>query len=301
MTLNITAANPWFVAQVSDRRLTWAGRPYDDEANKAVVLGCRDALLLVTYTGLGYIDELRTDDWIVEVLDANKVVRRDMGFAVEVLRQAATDAFSRLPAPDRGAAHTFLLAGWHCRGKRQIPYIWVVSNCEDLRNGSFGCVRERFERQYRRMERDARPETVAGLVATGMQAAVDREECATVYAALHGARDGEATAAAMVGIVQRAADHPEYGRYIGRDCMVAIAPREGMGDVDCYYVGSAGGRVAYTPQIVATGMVLRACEITGGDLMVPAGGRAVRIRGGGRSPGGPLFGLRSQRTPPRPG
>lgn len=300
MTLNITAANPWFVAQVSDRRLTWAGRPYDDEANKVVVLGCRDALLLVTYTGLGYVDELRTDDWIAEVLDANKVVRRDMGFAVEVLRQAATEAFSRLGEPDRGAAHTFLLAGWHPRRKRQIPYIWMVSNCQDLRNGRFGCVRERFEVQYVRMARDARPDTVALVVWTGAEAAADRAELARLRGALFGARDPESATAAMVTMILRAADHPEYGRYIGRDCMVAIAPREGMGDVDCYYVGLAGGRVAYTPQIVAPGIVLRACEVTGGDLTVPAGGRAIRIRGSGRVPGGPLFGLRSQRTPPRP-
>lgn len=307
MTLNITAANPWFVVQVSDRRLTdrrltHEGRTYDDEANKAVILGCRDALLVITYTGLGYINELRTDDWIVEILDANKVARRDMGFAVAVLQQAATETFSRLAEPDCQQPHTFVVAGWHRRGKRQIPYIWTVSNCEGVKSGNFGCVRDRFAREYARMARDTRPEAVALLIATGATAAADRTQLARVHAELFGAKDPERVVAAMVLEVRRAAAHPEHGHLVGRDCMTVVLPREDIGEVHCDYVPSRRRRVAYTPQIVMSGTVLRASEVIGdGSLTIHSGGRDIHIRVATESRPGVRAAMRSQRTPPRPG
>jgi hypothetical protein len=45
MTLNIAIANYWFVIQASDRRLTLDGKPWDDNANKSLIFGCRDAML----------------------------------------------------------------------------------------------------------------------------------------------------------------------------------------------------------------------------------------------------------------
>ena len=102
-------------------------------------------MLAITYTGLGYVGELRTDDWIVEVLDQNKAVNRDVGFVVGQFTEFASRAWSDLPAVERAVRHTFVMAGFHSRGKRQIPYVWTITN-ED-RNGA---VVERFRAEYAR-------------------------------------------------------------------------------------------------------------------------------------------------------
>jgi len=118
MTLNVVACNYWHVVQVSDRRLTLNGIPWDDAANKCVVVGCRDALLSITYTGLAYIGEVPTDEWIHGIVDASPGAKRSMGFVVDLLERAATEAFaSQIPLIDRGSPLTMLIAGWHWNKK----------------------------------------------------------------------------------------------------------------------------------------------------------------------------------------
>jgi len=76
MTLNITAVSKAYVLQVSDRRLTVV-QPDDtitidtDYANKAVVVSCSDALLAITFTGLGRLGTQGIDRWLVDVIEQN--------------------------------------------------------------------------------------------------------------------------------------------------------------------------------------------------------------------------------------
>jgi hypothetical protein len=74
MTLIITTATKDFVFQVADTQLTNPnGTVYSDKLVKTTIVHCSDAKLLVSYTGLAFINNIRTDIWLVGELKASKI------------------------------------------------------------------------------------------------------------------------------------------------------------------------------------------------------------------------------------
>lgn len=56
MTLVLSIATPTFVAQASDRQLTRLDETiFDDQANKVIVVHCRDGRFVLGYTGLAFL------------------------------------------------------------------------------------------------------------------------------------------------------------------------------------------------------------------------------------------------------
>src|SRR5215216_6024666 len=71
MTLVLSLANSRrYVLQVSDRllTLTGGGQEFDPMSNKSLVYFARDALVVIGYSGLAYIDRTSTDEWIAQVV-----------------------------------------------------------------------------------------------------------------------------------------------------------------------------------------------------------------------------------------
>ncbi len=66
MTLVLSVATPAYALQVSDRLVSKGGKPHDPLANKTVVLGATDGLLVFGYTGLAFLDGMPTDTWIAD-------------------------------------------------------------------------------------------------------------------------------------------------------------------------------------------------------------------------------------------
>ena len=303
MTLNVTLANHRFVIQVSDRRLTVGGCPFDDDANKAAILVCRNAVMSITYTGLGYFGELPVDDWIVELLDQNNAARRDVGFAVSLLRQAAAQTFPELPPQDRKVGHTFLLAGWQLHKKRQVPYVWLISNCEDKRGRLIEPPAGHFRARYFRPEKGAEAESLSLALITGMEPAVAPGTAERLGELSRSTMEPDALRDEAVSVIRKAADHPDYGRYIRRNCLSVVLPQPGTSQITAEYLPAGLGPVAYTPQVITPGIVLRSSEVLGGgNWILHWGGRELEIRGAAKESTGSntLFGLRSQRRRPRP-
>jgi hypothetical protein len=159
MTLVITAATSRFVVQVSDRRLTYPdGCIYDDEANKAVVLQCRNAKLSMAYTGLGCVGSMRTDEWLVDVLANAGAGHKPMEEVIELLTQSATIEFARLSAPLEQKRLALVLAGWYLREKDVLnPVVWSVSNFEGTRWESLPKAKPVFEARFARQREGATP------------------------------------------------------------------------------------------------------------------------------------------------
>lgn len=100
MTLLLAHAARYEAIHVSDRLLTLASptRPFDQFSNKAVLYLCTDAIIALVYTGVAYIGNRPTDDWIAQQLTGNQlpehetfglpmtVEHRDIGSAIEILR-----------------------------------------------------------------------------------------------------------------------------------------------------------------------------------------------------------------------
>lgn len=80
MTLRVTFVSGDYVLQVSDRLVSVDRRAgvesYDREANKTVVYFARDAYVSIGYTGLAYLEDRPTDQWIAEKLIGEEVESR---------------------------------------------------------------------------------------------------------------------------------------------------------------------------------------------------------------------------------
>lgn len=303
MTLNITVANHWFVAQVSDRRLTDRRRLFDDRWNKAVVVGCRDAVLAITYTGLGYFNEWPVDEWVVKVLDQSKAVTREGGFAIRAICSAAAADWRRLPDADKRRPHTFIAAGWHWRRQRQMPYMWMVSNCDSLDGAPPSAPSGRFGVGRVRGRPDARAGEVSLVVVTGAERATTQKAVDGVGKLARTASDPKPVVTAMLEVIRSAAGHPTDGHLVGRDCMSVVLPRFGCGDAYAEYHPDGKPQVGYTPHVLWHGGTLSPSEVAGGGdfTIMSVGGRPFTIRSPTTElPPGVLFAMGSQRRPPRP-
>lgn len=300
MTLDIAIANYWYVIQAADRRLTLDGRPWDDSANKCVVFGCRDAILSITYTGLAYIGELPTDIWIANTLAANNLQFRDMGFAVDTLRQAATRVFTQdIPPADRGAEHTFLVAGWHWKRKRVRSYIWWITN-RDVTVPQ-PVVADRFIKGWLRSREDAGIGEGKGGCAVGARAALEPTSWRTLCDSISGERDASVLVEKLASVIRSSSQHPDFGHLIGTDCLVAILPRPGTGDVRCEFHPQATSAVAFTPAIVTPNVYSPSLELIGPGMTIHAGGKNYYLKGSNEQhPSGIVWGFRAQRARPRP-
>src|SRR6267378_1529851 len=68
VTLILTLANSRQAVLLSDRRLSWRGRPTTEQSNKATVLVCADGRFALGLSGIAEVGKFRTDDWIVDRL-----------------------------------------------------------------------------------------------------------------------------------------------------------------------------------------------------------------------------------------
>lgn len=133
MTLNISVACPQFVCQVSDRRFITIPdcKPYDDK-NKATVVVCKDAMLLVSYHGIGSVRSTATDSWIADQfrgIDSRDLTASDVE---ELIRDRATSWFrqiKRSSVSDTNWRHSFVIAGKPHQG---FPFLTLVSNYESV-------------------------------------------------------------------------------------------------------------------------------------------------------------------------
>ncbi len=114
-----------FAAQVSDRRLTKVGKPFDEKANKSVVLCSHMAF---GYSGLAELGRERVDDWLVRVL-----LETRMGAISEIFLHViaqANQAVSSLTLQASKKHLAIIVTGWvqASKGGSYVPFIANISN-----------------------------------------------------------------------------------------------------------------------------------------------------------------------------
>ena len=241
MTLIITAMSPHRVVQVSDRRLTLpGGKLYDDEANKAVTVGCGDAYFSVAYTGLARLRDkstrrwIRTDEWIANSLH-DLMQQPGLGTVKELYRafgSHAKETFDFTPVQRTRKGTTFVFAGFYVR-RRPIAFVGALSNMRTTAAGSIK-VGQEFDTQSVQSPSPSMPYNELELYVNGMVPALASKDA--IAKAIHrrtrvinrkleraqrgaGQRDDGAIVEELVSVVRMASRHPQYGKYIGRDCM----------------------------------------------------------------------------------
>ena len=88
MTLVLTVATANKVIQASDRLITYLdGTEYNSDANKAIIVTCRDAQFVISFTGAALVGTGRpTDEWIGDSLTTSMAYNLDLQSIAEMLR-----------------------------------------------------------------------------------------------------------------------------------------------------------------------------------------------------------------------
>lgn len=242
MTLNITVSCPDYVIQASDRRMTRGGEPSSDEANKAVVVQAIDCDFAVTFTGLGELDAKSVDDWIVQVLIDTKAPTIGIDACLDGLRTAASEAFARLRAKGIVEPHTFVIAGWK-HFWRANAKIWLVTNCENEAG-------QMVQPPYDEFELRGGHSAPFQVIITGTEPAVDQETLPRLMNQLHMKLHPYEMCDSVVREIRLAAKHPQYGRYIGTNCMSVTTTWDST--ATAMYHPVHGSAVQYAPNFIQT-------------------------------------------------
>lgn len=138
MTLIITVANDENIIQVSDRRLSYSKGKPNDESNKAIVMYCNDARMVIGYTGLAEAGKFKTRDWLLDALNkcgppdftANGIINR--------FREMASQDFANLKLLRNVSPYnrrlTILFSGYLFQSP-VVAVFTIVTNFENRMSG----------------------------------------------------------------------------------------------------------------------------------------------------------------------
>ncbi len=241
MTLIITLVSHPRVIQASDRRLTADGRPFDDNSNKAICINCRDAQVVIAYTGVARIGVTPTDRWLVDKLADLGASQLPLGELLVTMHSLAATNLANEPGL------TFAIAGYRYDASPPEAFVKWLSNkgdqhrrllCQTSRlqiyaHGEFRAIGRRALRQLKRQ------------IANGF----------FVHAS------DEHVAACLVDVIREASRCPAYGGTIGSHCMTtSLSPNSRT--VVAHYHSEGCKPGSYLPHIIMGGLAF-----CGGRLM----------------------------------
>lgn len=215
MTLNITLVTPLYVIQVSDRRMVSipGGKPFDDEANKGIILKTDDGLFSIVFAGLGLYGKQRIDIWLAEQMINEGVPELPIIQGLEIVARVANDLFARIPnAIDK--RHTFTVAGWQNTDQGLTPCVWRITNCITRDDISLTAAADSFEVQRLPMSRSD-----AHMFVTGLCGAITRPDKRRIYSTLRAHLHPDRVEQALVDVVKRASSDPNWGWGINASVM----------------------------------------------------------------------------------
>lgn len=120
MTMLVAIGTPHETILVADRRLTVAGRPVDDDADKVLGLAVDDARVGVAFTGLAKIIGFSTYSWVIEELCRITAEVHDLERVLERLQEAATARWRQFKLRRDQRFCEFLVAGYHQQDDRAV-------------------------------------------------------------------------------------------------------------------------------------------------------------------------------------
>ncbi len=299
MTLILTSVNSLGVIQVVDRLVTVQApdqdvQPWDARSNKTILFSARDALCTISYSGLAYIAQLPTDQWIAQNLrrEPLSLGRNDRPAAFTMgrvtnwpsigpaIQRLVTDlelAMARLmPERLRSAPLSIVIAGWQLyRAKRRRTFGLII---EKLRDDAAVTIK-RLPRHFGR-----------GCALITEPEYLSSDEQNTLLNVI-GPATADETEQAMIAEIRRVAEEAGLGR-VGPHCMCVMLPPPDLGwarvrydspvpDVG-YLVSSRGADpfpAAFTPWILTQDLTMAPAVHSGGCTTTQIGPWQLRIEG----------------------
>ena len=291
MTLVLSLVTGPMALHVSDRLLSRGGSPWDPLANKSVIVLGSDGHACISYSGLAYLGSMPTDQWIAEVIsnrDLGMRVGREAGSAVRIesrfvprvgfvftrLAEAIADRFRNLPADHRAQGLRVLVAGFLIRqpsSTRARARPFMIRYAYDRHAGG-RVTRTELPRYW-----DWARSLKLGSVGVDPGTAKDHLLATLASPAEGGKRDQDDCERLLVDCIRTVSGKQRAGmNTVGRDCMSAVLSREGH--IRVRFLPDPlndPGLSAYTPWIVAPGVVWPPSVLSGGLPEIVAGGYRV--------------------------
>jgi hypothetical protein len=262
MTLNITCVGHGYVLQAADGRLSVDGRAVDGWWAKQIVLGCRDGVLVITWTGIGSIRDEPVDMWLAAKLCGRKAPEGSTGDAVRMLEGAADELVAGLPAHSR--RHTFVVTGHSMAGGRWRPLVWYVSNCLDDYLRTVGCVLGSFRVR-------PGPRIPRGVRVTGREDAVPPQTKRALRKLLRPTVPPRRLLDTLARVINNVASKPMYREVVSQNS-VSVLLEQGKRPRSVFYPFD-GDPVTYMPALVwhagGTNVVAAGGQQSGGLLGTP--------------------------------
>ena len=229
---------------------------FDDRSNKALFVDCDRAHFGIAYTGTAYLgpvkDEFRTDRYLIRFLADVNAHRLGVDTLVTRLTEELT---RRLKAGGSPFGLTLSLAGFSFpTPDRYKPFAACISNTEAPHTLAPGPPRPEFQHTCFFPAHDPDPETFGGYAVHGMCNALG----GTIQSELDGLVQSKALCRAepqevvelLVSFIRRAADHPQFGGYIGKDCLALVLYPHPEGGADSTFHPVNAAPIAYGPHAV---------------------------------------------------
>jgi hypothetical protein len=281
---------PDYVIQLSDRQLTAVGGRILPTENKATLLTCRDARLLVGFTALARAGRFRTAEWLLEAFLeaappddlAEAVVKRFVEVANEQFR---VPAIKSLAPTDRRSSIMF--TGYAYWTDPPLVVGALVSNYQDFTAGvdraqPWEEFRHWFLREKRPWVDEPAPTYMQRLGAWSALAPRDLEPLREM---LQQRRPSAALVGKAVEIMRTAADHPAAHATVGRDLTSAVLrpdPRVAP-DVQ-YHVLAPAHEIPLINQAILLGDESRVLVRDGTLALDPSTGPPIAVQKVGRNP-----------------
>jgi hypothetical protein len=229
MTLNITLAARWLMAQSSDFRLTCKKRDgstgiVESTAQKQFVLHYPEWSGLLCYTGIAKYEHHDTVEWLQQVLTHPADEHRGpRDVADAIANEASSSLRSIIPRKDRWL--TFTLIAYD---RRERPHVWVISNFQSIDSPDLPVPADKFNISHDGPRSDIR------CIVTGWDRAVTTEQRSELEDMLRHKPKPEQLSDA-IGLVNRDASiSPESNDTISKECLVATLLPDGSGEVLVY-------------------------------------------------------------------
>jgi hypothetical protein len=228
MTLNITLAARWLMAQSSDFRLTYKKNDgttgfESHNAQKQFVLHYPEWSGLLCYTGIAKYNQHDTVTWLQQVLvHPPDEQRRPLDVASVVASQGSTWLRD---IPERYRWHTFTLIAYD-KGAR--PHVWVISNYQSTDGPDLPKPADKFSISHIGPRSDLR------CIVTGWHLAVTPEQKAELEDLLRRKPQPETLSDAIALVNRDASISPKAKDTISKECVVATLLPDGSGEVMVY-------------------------------------------------------------------
>jgi hypothetical protein len=256
----IASAMSWdFAVQVSDRRISWNGKPLDDESNKATILICQNARFAVGYTGLAQWSSFNTQDWIVRTLQECAAPDYSAEPLCKRFIERATSDFRDLErlkcAPPIHKRLTIMLTGFGIFTNREsgkslsVPLSLIVTNFQDADRGVDD---PEAWPEFKGTFGIPKPNTkvVSYVQRVGAWQAFPDEEVPVIRTLLAERKPPQAVVGKLVAAVRTAADRPASGNGIGKQVSSAIIPSDFNSPITFGYHTSIDSYGYYVPDFV---------------------------------------------------